>query len=47
VILTPHIGWPTDEAYADFADAAADVLLTYMEGKEVPRFLARQQCWSG
>jgi phosphoglycerate dehydrogenase-like enzyme len=41
VILTPHIGWPTDEAYADFADAAADVLLAYMEGKEVPRFLAR------
>jgi phosphoglycerate dehydrogenase-like enzyme len=41
VILTPHIGWPTDEAYADFADAAADVLLAYMEGREVPRFLAR------
>jgi phosphoglycerate dehydrogenase-like enzyme len=41
VILTPHIGWPTDQAYADFADAAADVLLAYMAGKDVPRFLAR------
>jgi phosphoglycerate dehydrogenase-like enzyme len=41
VILTPHLGWPTDKAYADFADAAADVLLAYMEGREVPRFLAR------
>jgi len=39
VILTPHMGWPTDEAYARFADAAADVLLAYLDGrKDVPRF---------
>jgi phosphoglycerate dehydrogenase-like enzyme len=38
VILTPHIGWPTDEAYERFADAAADVLLAYMDGRKVPRF---------
>ncbi len=38
VILTPHIGWPTDEAYERFADAAADVLLAYHEGREVPRY---------
>ncbi len=38
VVLTPHLGWPTDEAYERFADAAADVLLAYHEGREVPRF---------
>jgi phosphoglycerate dehydrogenase-like enzyme len=38
VVLTPHIGWPTDEAYERFADAAADVLLAYLDGREVPRF---------
>jgi len=40
VVLTPHIGWPTDEAYERFADAAADVLLAYVDGREVPRFRA-------
>jgi phosphoglycerate dehydrogenase-like enzyme len=40
VILTSHIGWPTDEMYAQFADAAADVLLAYLDGKDVPRFVA-------
>jgi phosphoglycerate dehydrogenase-like enzyme len=40
VILTPHLGWPTDEAYARFADAAADVLLAYLDGRKVPRFVA-------
>lgn len=38
VLLTPHIGWPTDQAYARFADAAADALIAYMDGDEVPRF---------
>jgi phosphoglycerate dehydrogenase-like enzyme len=38
VVLTPHLGWPTDEAYERFADAAADVLLAYLEGRDVPRF---------
>jgi phosphoglycerate dehydrogenase-like enzyme len=38
VVLTPHIGWPTDEAYARFAESAADVLFAYMDGRDVPRF---------
>jgi len=38
LVLTPHLGWPTDEAYARFADAAADVLLAYLDGQDVPRF---------
>jgi phosphoglycerate dehydrogenase-like enzyme len=41
VVLTPHIGWPTDEAYERFAEAAADVLIDYLDGREVPRFAAR------
>ena len=36
VVLTPHLGWPTDEMYSQFADAAADILLAYSDGKEVP-----------
>ena len=40
VVLTPHLGWPTDHAYARFADAAADVLIAHADGREVPRFLA-------
>ena len=38
VVLTPHLGWPTDQAYERFADAAADVLLAFLEGRPVPRF---------
>jgi phosphoglycerate dehydrogenase-like enzyme len=38
VVLTPHSGWPTDEAYARFAAAACDVLLAYLDGRDVPRF---------
>jgi phosphoglycerate dehydrogenase-like enzyme len=37
-VLTPHIGWPTDHGYQRFADATCDVLLAYMEGREVPQF---------
>jgi D-3-phosphoglycerate dehydrogenase len=40
VVLTPHLGWPTDEAYGQFADAAADILLAYLDGKPLPRFSA-------
>jgi phosphoglycerate dehydrogenase-like enzyme len=40
VVMTPHLGWPTDEGYAEFADAAADVLLDYLDGKDVPRLTA-------
>ena len=39
VVLTPHLGWPTDRKYEDFANAAADVLLAYLNGREVPRFV--------
>jgi phosphoglycerate dehydrogenase-like enzyme len=41
VLLTSHIGWPTDEMYKQFADAAADALLAYLDGQEVRRFVAR------
>jgi phosphoglycerate dehydrogenase-like enzyme len=37
-VLTPHLGWPTDEAYERFAESAADVLLAFLDGREVPRF---------
>jgi phosphoglycerate dehydrogenase-like enzyme len=40
VVLTSHLGWPTDEMYSQFADAAADILLAYRDGKEVPRFVS-------
>ncbi|MGX1099389.1 D-2-hydroxyacid dehydrogenase family protein [Amorphus sp. MBR-141] len=38
VVLTPHLGWPTDEMYGQFADAAADILLDFKDGKTVPHF---------
>jgi phosphoglycerate dehydrogenase-like enzyme len=38
VVLTPHIGWPTDDGYQQFAEAACDVLLAYLDGADVPRF---------
>jgi phosphoglycerate dehydrogenase-like enzyme len=38
VILTPHVGWPTDRKYEQFAAVAADVLLDWLDGREVPRF---------
>jgi phosphoglycerate dehydrogenase-like enzyme len=38
VVLTPHLGWPTDEGYAQFAAAACDVLLAFLDGRDVPRF---------
>lgn len=39
VILTPHLGWPTDKMYEQFAQAATDVLFAHLDGREVPRFL--------
>ena len=39
VVLTSHIGWPTDEMYEKFSEAAADILLAYRDGQEVPQFL--------
>lgn len=38
VVLTSHLGWPTDNIYQQFAAAAADVLLAYLDGKDVPQF---------
>jgi phosphoglycerate dehydrogenase-like enzyme len=38
VVLTPHLGWPTDEAYRRFAAAACDVLFAFLNGRDVPRF---------
>jgi D-3-phosphoglycerate dehydrogenase / 2-oxoglutarate reductase len=33
VVLTPHIGWPTDMGYEEFAEHAVENILSYMEGK--------------
>ena len=38
VVLTPHIGWNTDEGFERFAAGACDVLTAFAEGREVPRF---------
>lgn len=38
VALTPHLGWPTDNAYGRFAEAAVNVLLDFMDGKPVQGF---------
>jgi phosphoglycerate dehydrogenase-like enzyme len=33
VVLTPHIGWPTDKGYEEFAEHAVENILSYMDGK--------------
>lgn len=33
VVLTPHLGWPTDSGFAGFANNAVVNILDYMEGK--------------
>jgi phosphoglycerate dehydrogenase-like enzyme len=38
VVLTPHIGWPTDSGYARFAESAADVLIAHLDGGDIPIF---------
>jgi phosphoglycerate dehydrogenase-like enzyme len=38
VVLAPHLGWPTDDGYQRFAASACDVLLAYLDGREVPQF---------
>jgi len=38
VVLTPHIGWPTDAGYARFAESACEVVQAYLEGKALPHF---------
>ena len=32
IVLTPHIGWPTDKGFAAFAENAVENILSYMEG---------------
>ncbi len=32
VVLTPHLGWPADLTYAEFATACADEILSYLRG---------------
>jgi phosphoglycerate dehydrogenase-like enzyme len=41
VVLTPHMGWPTDKMYDQFANAAADALMAFMDGLPVPTFEER------
>jgi phosphoglycerate dehydrogenase-like enzyme len=38
VVLTPHLGWPTDDGYAKFAEAACDVVMAWSRGENVPTF---------
>jgi phosphoglycerate dehydrogenase-like enzyme len=33
VVLTPHVGWPTDAGFKGFAEHAVENILDYMEGK--------------
>jgi phosphoglycerate dehydrogenase-like enzyme len=33
VVLTPHLGWPTDSGFAGFANNAVTNILDYMDGK--------------
>ncbi len=33
VVLTPHLGWPTDSGFEGFADNAVANILDYMQGK--------------
>ena len=38
VVLTPHIGWPTDDGYARFSASATEVILAYRDGQDFPKF---------
>lgn len=38
VVLTAHIGWPTDDGYRKFAASACEALLAYLDGREFPVF---------
>ena len=33
VVLTPHLGWPTNKGYEEFAEHAVENILSYMDGK--------------
>ena len=32
VVLTPHVGWPTDSGFEGFARNATEIILNYMDG---------------
>jgi phosphoglycerate dehydrogenase-like enzyme len=38
VVLTSHIGWPTDEIYANSAAAACDIFDAFLKGGDIPLF---------
>jgi phosphoglycerate dehydrogenase-like enzyme len=38
VVLTSHIGWPTDEMYAKFTESACGIFDAFMNGGEIPLF---------
>jgi len=33
IVMTPHLGWPTDSGFASFAENAVDNILDYAQGK--------------
>ncbi|NNC77412.1 MAG: D-2-hydroxyacid dehydrogenase family protein, partial [Woeseiaceae bacterium] len=35
VVMTPHIGWPTDDSYERFASAACDALADYLDSQRL------------
>ena len=37
-VLTPHVGWPTDLGIERFAQAAVDLVLAYIDGRDFDRF---------
>ena len=49
VVLTPHIGWPTDKGYEEFAENAVENILGYMEGKLIravnPEAAEKRRAW--
>lgn len=48
VVLTPHLGWPTDSGFTGFADNAVANILDYMNGKLTralnPEALKNRRC---
>jgi phosphoglycerate dehydrogenase-like enzyme len=38
VVLTPHIGWPTDLGFERFAGPAVEAILAYLDGRPFERF---------
>jgi phosphoglycerate dehydrogenase-like enzyme len=38
VVLQPHIGYPTDDGYRRFADAASRVIVDWLDGLPIPHF---------